>query len=102
MKLKLTHSGYDVVVAGDGEQDLQVLEEDNFDLILLDLVMPKMDGFELMREIRALDRTLVDIVIITGHSNIDNTITALREGAYDYLQKPININELAIIIDRVS
>lgn len=102
VSLFIEQLGHDVVSVGTGIEAIEKYKQENFQLVITDIQMPKMDGFTLMREIKSLDRPLVDIVIITGHSNIDNTITALREGAYDYMQKPVNIDELAIIIDRVS
>ena len=94
--------GHNVTCGCNGREALELFENGSFQLIITDIQMPDIDGFELMRTIRKKKSSLVDMVVITGHSNLDNAVTALREGAYDYLQKPINIDELAIIIERVS
>ncbi len=98
----LTKLGHDVVDAIDGMDGLQKFHTQNFDLVITDVRMPKMDGLELMRRIKQIERSPVDMIIITGHGDMDNAIKALKYGAFDYLQKPINVRELAITIERSS
>jgi len=98
----LTELGHDVTCASDGQAGLDLFEKNVFNLVLTDVSMPKIDGFEFLRRVKKSAKKMVDIVIITGHNSIDSAVTALREGAYDYLSKPVNIEELSIIIDRVS
>jgi two-component system, NtrC family, response regulator AtoC len=100
--LFIRNLGHYVTGVSNGREGIKAYEEGNYQLILTDIQMPHVNGFEMMREIKKSNRSMVDIVVITGHSNVNNAITALREGAYDYLQKPINIEELAIIIERIS
>ena len=101
LRFFLTELGYEVTCAYDGLEGMKLFESGNFHLVLTDISMPKMDGFELLRRIRRSHSGLVDVVIITGHGNMKSVVTALREGAYDYLQKPIDIEELAIVVERV-
>lgn len=100
--LFLTELGHDVACAYDGQEGIDLFERKNFQLVFTDITMPRIDGFELLRRIRRIRGQMVDVVIITGHSDMKSVITALREGAYDYLQKPVNIDELAIVVDRVQ
>jgi DNA-binding NtrC family response regulator len=96
----LTKLGHSVAGAGDGMDGLQKFHAGSFDLVITDVRMPKMDGLELTRRIKQIERSSVDVIIITGHGDMDSAIKALKYGAYDYLQKPINVRELAITIDR--
>ena len=102
LEVFLTGLGHDVTCASNGSEGLELFEKHNFNLILTDVMMPKMNGLELLRKIKTEKNSMIDVVIITGHSDTDSAITALREGAYDYLRKPINVEELAVVIDRVS
>src|SRR3990172_5325572 len=79
--------GYEVVEAGDGEDALRKFVPGKFDCIISHLFMPGIDGIELLKRIRLLDDDVV-YLIITGFSGIDSSITAMKEGAYDYLIKP--------------
>ncbi len=96
----LNKLGHRVVGADDGMDGLQKFHTGAFDLVITDVRMPRMDGLELMRRIKQIERSSVDVIIITGHGDMDSAIKALKYGAYDYLQKPINIRELAITIER--
>jgi two-component system, NtrC family, response regulator AtoC len=96
----LTKLGHTITCATNGFEGLQEFHSKDFDLVITDIRMPNMDGLELMRRIKQIERSPVDIIIITGHGDVDNAVTALKYGAYDYLRKPINIRELAITIER--
>lgn len=102
LSLFLTELGHEVTCAYDGQEGIEIFENKMFQLVLTDITMPKLDGFELLRRIRKSRQRMVDVVIITGHGDMKSVVTALREGAYDYLQKPVNIDELAIIVERVQ
>lgn len=73
--------------------------QDDFPVILLDLVLPDGDGLEGLREIRAMNPETV-VIMITAHAKMQSTITAMKEGAYDYLEKPFDIDELKIVVDK--
>ena len=102
LQVFIAELGHDVTCASNGKEGLELFEKNNYNLILTDIMMPKMDGFELLHKIKTEKNSMIDVVIITGHSDTDSAITALREGAYDYLRKPINVEELAVVIDHVS
>ena len=95
----LQESGFSVEMASDGAQGFEKIILGNFDLILLDLNMPVMDGFELLEKIRDFDRTLIAIVI-TAYASIDNAVTAIKKGAYDYLPKPFMPEDLLAKVNR--
>jgi DNA-binding NtrC family response regulator len=96
----ITKLGHTVVCAKDGMSGLKTFHERRVDLVITDIRMPGMDGLELLRHIKKIELSPVDIIVITGHGDMDNAITALKLGAFDYLQKPINVRELAITIER--
>ena len=94
--------GHDIYCAENGKQGLELFNTESFDMVITDMRMPEMDGLELMSRIMKIRRSIVDIIVITGHGDMENAIKALRLGAYDYLQKPIDVRELAIVINRSS
>ena len=91
--------GCSVNVAYDGHEGLNKFNSGDFHLVFTDLQMPVMDGMELLREIKALDKRSV-VVIITGFATIKSAVQAIKEGAYDYVTKPLKFEELDIVIDR--
>lgn len=96
----LRDEGYIVETAADGFKALPKVEEFAPDLLLTDLKMPGLDGIELMRKAREIDPELASVVM-TAHGTIDTAVGAMRQGAADYLTKPINVDELTIVIERV-
>ncbi|MCF8039352.1 MAG: response regulator [Desulfohalobiaceae bacterium] len=84
---------YEVMVADSGDQAIQILKNHNFDVIVLDLKMPGMDGIATLKEIKKLG-LFTQTLILTGHGSIDTAKAALQLGAYDYLTKPCEIDEL--------
>ncbi len=99
LKLNLEFLGYDVVEASDGDVVLGILREESIDLILLDLKMQRMGGIETLKEL-ATARICIPTIVITAFSSIESVVTAMRNGAYDYVAKPIDINNLAHILSR--
>jgi len=93
----LSHQGYQVTMAGGGYEALEKLERSPFELVLTDLEMPRMDGLELLYRIRALFPD-TEVIILTGHATIKTAVRAMKEGAYSYLTKPFNLEELAVIM----
>lgn len=89
----LTHRGMEVVVAQDGKAGLRLALSDTFDLILLDLMMPQMDGYTVLRHLRAEGRG-VPVMVLTAKEDDSDFIKALELGADDYLQKPFSMDIL--------
>ena len=96
----LREEGYTVETAADGFKALPKLEEFSPDVLLTDLKMPGMDGLELMHKARELDPENA-AVVMTAFGAVDTAVAAMRQGAADYLTKPINVEELLIVLDRV-
>ena len=93
LKRALTTQRYTIDTAGDGEQGLQKALKNNYSLILLDLMLPKKDGMEICRELRARD-VHTPIIMLTARGVVDDKIHGLDIGADDYLSKPFEMNEL--------
>ncbi len=93
----LTGAGYDIVEAKNGEEALSKLEEFSPDLVILDIIMPVMDGYEVCRRIKEDRRTtLLPVIMVTGLEDFDAKMKALALGADDYINKPINERELTM------
>jgi DNA-binding NtrC family response regulator len=95
----LTGRGYQVTTVRDGRAALQALRADTFDVALLDIVMPEMDGLEVLRQVRE-EPTPPEVIIITGNGTIETAITAIKLGAYDYLAKPYRMAEIDVLVRR--
>ncbi|HDN95412.1 MAG TPA: sigma-54-dependent Fis family transcriptional regulator [Nitrospirae bacterium] len=95
----LDDEGYNVVTASSGENGLKMFSKHNPDIILLDIWMPDMDGLETLKQIRTKDKE-ISIIMISGHSNIDTAVQAIKLGAYDFLEKPLSLDKVLIIIKR--
>jgi len=89
----LVNRGYIVTAVNSGDAAIQALEEKDFDVVVLDLKMPGMDGITTLKEIKKLG-LLTETLILTGHGSIDTALEAIKLGAYDYLTKPCEIDEL--------
>lgn len=98
IKISLMHTGYNCHVAYDGEVALDKIKNNKYDLILLDIMLPKIDGFEVMNYIKDLK---IPVIFITAVSNIDNKVKGLKLGADDYITKPFDIQELLARVEAV-
>jgi len=94
-----TGVGYEVVTAINGEDALRKFSPGAFDCVISDLLMPEIDGMELLRRIRLMDNEVI-FLIITGYPMIDNAVEAMKEGAYDYITKPFHMDDIAIKVER--
>lgn len=94
----LIRNGYEVVTASNGLEALEVLEKDSFSLIISDVVMPKMDGITFLKEVK--NRYSFPVILLTGKGTIESAVNAMKIGAYTYLSKPVNIDELLIEIEK--
>jgi two-component system response regulator HydG len=93
--------GFHAVVAESAEHAYRVLESQAIDVVLLDLKLPGAGGLEALHQIKAL-RPDVEVIVITGHATVQSAVQAMKCGAYDYMTKPFSMDELRIILDRVS
>jgi DNA-binding NtrC family response regulator len=94
----LKFRGYQVTAVNSGDAAIRELEQNHFDVIVLDLKMPGMDGITTLKEIQKLG-IFTETLILTGHGSIDTALEAMKLGAYDYLTKPCEIEELVTKIE---
>jgi len=90
---RMKKRGVDVTGVGSGEEALSFLDTNQVDVVVLDVKMPGMDGIETLREIKKR-HPLVEVIMLTGHANLEVAIEGMELGAFDYLMKPMDIDEL--------
>ena len=95
----LTQAGYTVRLCETGRSGIAAVQEERFDLVLIDLRMLDIEGLEILREVRSIDRQMV-AVMVTGQPTIATAVQAVKEGAFDYLPKPLSPDHLLIVVDR--
>ena len=95
----LVQKGYDVETAEEGKKASLLLKQKTYDLILLDIRLPGMNGFELLKEIRK-KASPPPVIMITAEDTMKNAVEAMKQGAFDYLAKPFDIDELEVVVDR--
>jgi two-component system, NtrC family, nitrogen regulation response regulator NtrX len=93
----LGFEGYKIEEASDGEEGLKLFSSKNFDAVLCDIKMPKLDGIEFLDKARAINAD-VPIIMISGHGNIETAVDAVKKGAFDYISKPPDLNRLLITL----
>ncbi len=96
---ELSRAGYIVEAVADGEIALNRLREDFYHVVLLDIVMPKIDGIEVLRTIKS-DNIPSEVIILTGNATLESAIESMKLGAFEYIRKPYSLNELIIQIER--
>ena len=101
LSISLRSDGFQVVTAFSGEEGLEVFQKEAPELVLTDIKMPGMDGIEVLQKVKAMDPD-VEVIIITGHGDIDNAIEALKFGASDFINKPIRDEVLSVSIQRAQ
>ena len=99
MKLGLTENNHEVATAETAEGGITHFKSDIFDAVLCDIGLPDKDGLEVLSELRTINSE-VPIVMITAHGSIESALTAMKRGAYDYIQKPFETEEIQIILER--
>jgi two-component system response regulator AtoC len=99
LELYLTEEGYDVVTAHTGTDGLNKFVQYSPDVVILDIRLPDIDGFTVLEDLREENEN-VKVIMITAHHDMDSTIRAMKEGAFDYIHKPINVDELDIAIKK--
>jgi len=93
----LSYEGYKIDEAGDGEEGLKKVKEKEYDVILCDIKMPKIDGIEFLEKAKEIGPD-IPIIMISGHGTIETAVEAVKKGAYDYISKPPDLNRLLITI----
>ena len=91
--------GYDTLLAADGQEALEIIADSEVDLVIADLKMPRVSGQELLRRL-VEQYPSVPVIILTGHGTIATAVTAMRDGAYDFLTKPVNLDRLSLLAKR--
>ncbi|MDQ2177311.1 sigma-54 dependent transcriptional regulator [Marinifilum sp. D714] len=95
--------GHQISLCHNGEEALSLMQTEDYRMVISDMRMPGISGLELLRRIKSTQEgKAIEVVIMTGFGDMETSIEALRGGAYDYLLKPVNIEELAILIERVA
>ena len=92
----LEDAGYEVAVAEDGVKALEQFNQERYDVVLCDIKMPGMDGIELLDKLQA--ESEVPVVMVSGHGTIETAVDAIKRGAYDYIEKPLDLNRLLVSI----
>ncbi|TAJ28991.1 MAG: sigma-54-dependent Fis family transcriptional regulator [Nitrospirae bacterium] len=100
---RLESTGYETVVAGDGIRAIEAVERDTPNLMLLDMEMPRLSGLDVLKQLaqgrqNGREGFDVPVIVMTAHGTIDRAVDAMKEGAYDFLTKPIDVDHLAIVI----
>ncbi len=98
IRMNLRRAGYECVCAYDGEEAANLMEEGHFDLALLDIMLPKINGYELMEYAKTLN---IPVIFLTAMTSTDNKVTGLKMGAEDYISKPFEVLELLARVETV-
>lgn len=97
LEIMLKKENYRITLASNGEEVIKLVEKDIFDLVLLDIRMPKVDGISALKSIKAVAPETA-VIMITAYASADTAIKAMKEGAYDYITKPFKVDEIKLII----
>ncbi len=95
----LSNAGYNVTTAEKGEEALNKINRNDFDLVITDIKMPQVDGLDILKAARTKDEDAL-VILMTGYASLESAISAVNEGAYDYLMKPIEFSDLKLTIQR--
>jgi len=99
---EMARQGHEVETAADGEAAWELLESRDFDVLLCDINMPRLDGMGLLRRVREKSSNPPEIIMLTGQGTVETAIESMKLGAYDYLTKPYRIAELSALVDQAS
>lgn len=98
LKEILSDEGYQVFLAKDGFEGLKAIETQSINLVLLDVWLPNMGGVDVLKKIKEL-RPEIEIILISGHANVDLAVKAIKLGAYDFLEKPLSLDRVVTVVD---
>ncbi len=96
----LSKEGYRVETASNGKEAIDNLKRQRYDLVITDMRMPLMDGFEVLREIKKMDEN-IGVIMITAYGEVESYLEAMNMGAFEYINKPVRVNELKRVITKV-
>jgi DNA-binding NtrC family response regulator len=99
---EMARQGHQVETAPDGESAWEAIEDRDFDVVLCDINMPRLDGISLLRRIREKSQNPPEIIMLTGQATVESAIEAMKLGAYDYLTKPYRIAELGVLVNQAA
>src|SRR5512141_1716239 len=99
LRQTLEAEGYQVVLARDGAEGIKKLSDERIGLVLTDLKLPKKDGFEVLKAVKA-DNPLLPVIVMTAFGTIETAVKAVKQGAYDFLTKPFDTDHLIVLIKR--
>ena len=100
LKLNLEMEGYEVIATGNGKTAMEYIRNQHFDLLLLDVMLPEVDGFSITEQVR-LTNSEVPILLLTAKDMAQDRVTGLKKGADDYLTKPFNLEELLLRVSKL-
>src|SRR5688572_718576 len=99
---EMVRKGHEVETAPDGQAAWELLEARDFDVLLCDINMPRLDGMGLLRRIREKAQNPPEVIMLTGQGTVETAIEAMKLGSYDYLTKPYRIAELAALVAQAA
>ncbi len=99
---EMSRQGHEVETAPDGEAAWEMLEHEDFDVLLCDINMPRLDGMGLLRRLNEKSPNPPEVIMLTGHATVETAIEAMKLGAYDYLTKPYRMTELAALVTQAA
>jgi signal transduction histidine kinase/DNA-binding response OmpR family regulator len=99
LSYELGLQGYSVSTATNGEEGVDLIKKDKFNLVISDIKMPKMDGLQVLEAVKNINPD-IEVIMITGFGTIGTAVNAIKKGAYDFIQKPFNLDELLTLVDK--
>ena len=101
LETRLQKRGYTFLLADDGKTALELIKQHQFEVVLTDLMMPEIGGLEVLDAVKH-HNSKTEVIIMTAYATVDNAVTAMQKGAIDYLQKPVNLEELDMRLKKIA
>ncbi|CUT02332.1 sigma-54-dependent transcriptional regulator [Candidatus Chrysopegis kryptomonas] len=99
LSTELAAEGYEVETAGDGDEAIETIKQKDYDVVLLDIKMPRVDGFEVLKFIKQ-NKPEIKVIMLTAYADVKNAIEALKLGASDFVSKPYDLEDILTSINR--